>query len=159
MFSYEIWKISGVGSREKQEACSTDGLWLMGKDTYSHQLLKLFKRTGTHLLLVFSKRRKIVIGADLWKYWIKGLKKKEKCWFRFYRELRKCISAQKNWANGTKVINMTRVWDGRDDTFELNMKANLPGSKGLMKISPTVTESFLVLKLNVLITRSILSKI
>lgn len=54
---------------------------------------------------------------------------------------------------------MTRVWDGRDDTFELNMKANLPGSKGLMKISPTVTESFLVLKLNVLITRSILSKI
>lgn len=67
MFSYEIWKITGVESREKHEACSRDGLWLMGKDTYPHQLFKLFERTATHHLLVFSKRRKAVIGTDLWK--------------------------------------------------------------------------------------------
>lgn len=78
MLWYEISKISGVGSREKQEASSTDGLWLMGKDTYPHQLLKLFERTVTHLTLVFFKRIKFVIGADLWKYWIKGFKKKKR---------------------------------------------------------------------------------
>lgn len=65
MFSYEISKISEVGSREKHKASSTDGLRLMGKDTYTHQLLKFFETTITHLLLVFFKRRKIVMGADL----------------------------------------------------------------------------------------------
>lgn len=68
-------------------------------------------------------------------------------------------SRQKHRANGTKVITMTRGWEGRDEIFELNMKLNLPGSRGLMKISSTVTESFLALKFIVLITVSILSKI
>lgn len=58
-----------------------------------------------------------------------------------------------------KVINVTMGWEGRDEIFELNMKPNLPGSRGLMKISSTVTESFLALKWNVMITVSIPSKI
>jgi len=57
-----------------------------------------------------------------------------------------------------EVTNTTSGWEGRDESFELNMKPNLPGPRGLMKRTSTMTDSFLALKFIVLITVSILSK-